>query len=57
MKQNIFLAGVLLVVLGVMGAVGNADYADEVRQQEHYCDMVADGHWPAYDDSINCEEE
>lgn len=57
MKHNLFLAGVLLVVLGVMGAVGNADYADDVRQQQHYCDMVADGHWPAYDDSINCEEQ
>ena len=35
--------------LAVLGAVGSMDYADELRAAVHYCDMVAAGSWPDYD--------
>lgn len=35
--------------------VSHMTYNDELDQQAHYCEMVAFGHWPAYDKTINCE--
>lgn len=37
-----------LVVLGGM------DYSDAQDQQDEYCQMVADGHWPNYSPAIDC---
>ena len=35
--------------LAVLGVVGNADFEDELREAVYYCDMVASGAWPDYD--------
>lgn len=42
------IAGVLALILIVMGIVGNGDVEEAERQQEHYCSMVAAGNWPDY---------
>lgn len=47
---------VILMLIPVLGVVGSMDYEDELKQAEHYCNMVKAGNWPAYDNSINCEE-
>jgi hypothetical protein len=47
----------VIIVVVAYGYVGANDYEDEVKQRDHYCEMVKAGHWPAYDDSINCEEK
>lgn len=39
----------LVLILLAMGAVGSMDFKDAVRHQNHYCKMVANGHWPDYD--------
>ena len=51
-----------LVVLGVafavlFGVAGSFDYQDEVVSQSLYCEMVQEGTWPAYDNSIDCVNE
>ena len=37
-----------LVVLGSMS------YSDAQDQQDEYCQMVADGHWPKFNPDIDC---
>ena len=49
-----------LIVLGVcfamlFGLVGSFDYDEELASQSLYCNMTAEGSWPAYDEAINCE--
>lgn len=39
----------LVLILLIMGWVGNMDFEDAIRHQNHYCRMVADGIWPDYD--------
>jgi len=39
------------------GLVGGMDYQDQMSQQKYYCQMVDDGYWPNYDQSINCDTE
>ena len=31
------------------------DYQSAIDQEDHYCEMVSQGYWPAYNESINCE--
>ena len=38
-----------LVVLGSMS------YSDAQDQQDEYCQMVADGHWPNFKPNIDCK--
>lgn len=38
-----------IVMLLVIMKISDNDYHDAVMEQEHYCDMVASGAWPAYD--------
>lgn len=40
----------LVLILLAMGMVGNMDFEDAVRHQNHYCKMVAEGAWPDYDE-------
>lgn len=44
--QRILLAAILMAI--VMGIVGSMVAEDEQKAQEQYCQMVADGLWPAY---------
>ncbi len=34
---------------------GEDGYQEEVAHAVHYCEMVADGHWKAFDKSIVCK--
>ena len=37
-----------LVVLLILGCVGEADYIDAQKEAEHYTDMVCMNYWPDY---------
>ena len=52
---QLFVLGVIFAVL--FGVVGSFDYQDAQRQRSHYCEMVQEGTWPAYDNSIDCVNE
>jgi len=56
MKKTVIkvLAGV--AALALFGLVGSMDYQDEVNAELHYCNMVAEGLWPAYRDDIDCSK-
>jgi hypothetical protein len=47
----------IALFVGCIGAVGRMDFDDHIAQQEHYCKMVAEGVWPAYNQNINCDTE
>lgn len=34
--------------------VNEMDYRDAVREEQHYCHMVKEGHWPHYNKDIDC---
>lgn len=38
----------LVLVLVLLGVVGAMDAEDAEKQEQLYCDMVAAGHWPDY---------
>lgn len=48
-----FLTIVLACVLFVFA--GKMQYEDVLAEEAHYCAMVAEGYWPAYDETIDCE--
>mgnify|MGYP003658243996 FL=1 len=43
---------VAVLLAGIIGLVGTADYEDEVLQEEHYAEMVCAGHWPDFNDTL-----
>lgn len=47
-------AAALLAVLALLGSAGQSDLEAEQAEEAHYCSMVRDGYWPAYDDAIQC---
>lgn len=50
---QLFVLGFTFAML--LGLVGGMDYQDDVESEAFYCDMVAEGSWPAYDKAIECE--
>ncbi|MDY0271927.1 MAG: hypothetical protein RBR37_05405 [Advenella sp.] len=45
----------LAAVLAVFGLVGEMDYQDELKEMEHYEEMVCNGHWPNFKNlEVNC---
>lgn len=38
----------------LLGLVGGMDLQDAKQSEAFYCDMVAEGTWPAYDKAIDC---
>ena len=51
-----------LIALGVIfamlfGMVGSFDYQDAQASHALYCEMIKEGAWPAYDNSIDCVNE
>lgn len=34
--------------------MGTLDYEEELRQEQHYCQMVRDGHWPNFKPEVQC---
>ena len=45
----------LILVLCILLA-GCSDYEEEVRAEDHYCEMVKLDFWPAYNSEIKCNE-
>lgn len=48
-----------IVVGCALGTVGNMDYQRAIQDQEMYCSMVHEGHWPDYNQSYKqqCNSE
>lgn len=44
----------VIAAVALFGLVGQMDYEDAVSTENHYCDMVEAGNWPAYRDDIVC---
>mgnify|MGYP006207382395 FL=1 len=47
--------GAALFVIVAFGIVNQMDYEDAIAEEQHYCDMVREGHWPAYKPEIDCK--
>ena len=47
--------GVWLFLLAAFLIVNQMDYEDAIKEEQHYCDMVREGHWPAYKPEIDCK--
>ena len=47
-------AAVLAAIIIALALASEMDYRDHVREHEHYCRMVAHGHWPDFRGSANC---
>lgn len=54
MAEKLKVASVLALIFGAYGLMGTLDYEEELRQEQHYCQMVRDGAWPNYKPEINC---
>ena len=55
--DNVFSIWVgVMILLFILGVVGEGDYNDAVAANHHYCEMVDSKVWPAYNPDINCEE-
>jgi hypothetical protein len=55
--DNVFSIWVgVMILLLILGVVGNGDYEDAVAAERHYCEMVEGKVWPAYNPNVNCEE-
>jgi len=53
--QAIKVIGATLFLIMAFGIVGQMDYEDAIKEEQHYCDMVRDGHWPHYNKDIDCK--
>ncbi len=53
--QTIKAIGVVLLLVMAFGIVGQMDYEDAIKEEQRYCDMVRDGHWPHYNKDIDCK--
>ena len=52
-QRHLVLAVLVAIFWGIVGAMG---VNDEQCQQDHYCQMVADGLWPEYrKGEVNCD--
>lgn len=47
--------GVWLFLLAAFLIVNQMDYEDAIAEEQRYCDMVRDGHWPHYNKDIDCK--
>lgn len=52
---QLFVLGVAFAML--FGMVGSFDYQDAQASHALYCEMIQEGTWPAYDNSIDCVNE
>jgi hypothetical protein len=46
--EKIVGAFALIMALTLYGIVSEMDYQDALAQEQHYKEMVCDGHWPDY---------
>ena len=54
MKAKKIIIG--LVLLGFIAITSSMDYEDELEAERHYCQMVKDGNWPAFNEGVNCNK-
>jgi len=47
---------VIAIVLAMLGIAGTIDYEEQLREEQHYCEMVKAGNWPAYKPEVDCKE-
>ena len=47
--------GTAFFVIIAFGIVGQMDYEDAIKEEQHYCDMVREGHWPKYKTDVDCK--
>ena len=47
----------IIILLLALGLVGQSDYEDELAAERHYCNMVEEGTWPAFNPDVNCDME
>ncbi|AUR93172.1 hypothetical protein NVP1184A_33 [Vibrio phage 1.184.A._10N.286.49.A5] len=45
----------VIAAVALFGLVGQMDYEDAVNAENHYCDMVEAGLWPAFNKNVSCE--
>lgn len=55
LRKYLPIIGVILLIV-ILGLVGNEDAKDAASQQAEYCDMVASGAWGNYNPDIDCSE-
>lgn len=47
----------VILIVGAFAVAGTMSYQDAKMEQARYCDMVEDGHWPAYKPEVMCGKE
>jgi len=47
----------IIILLLALGLVGQSDYEEELAAKRHYCNMVEEGTWPAFNPEANCDKE
>tara|TARA_R110002153_G_C13332570_1_gene498467 strand:+ start:36199 stop:36420 length:222 start_codon:yes stop_codon:yes gene_type:complete len=55
LKRNEAIMKTLILALVVL-LVGCSDYEEGRKAEMHYCSMVENGYWGAYNPEIKCEE-
>lgn len=55
MIEKLKFIGAIVFVFAAYGIVGEMDYQDEIKQEQHYCGMVGSGAWPNYKPEIDCK--
>ncbi len=53
--STIKTVSIWLALLGAFAFVNQMDYDDAIKAEQHYCDMVREGHWPHYNKDIDCK--
>lgn len=43
------------IALFILGLAGQMDCQEEESKILEYCEMTKEGHWPKFDESIDCE--
>jgi hypothetical protein len=51
--KTIYIIAIILAMLGIAGTI---DYEEQLREEQHYCEMVKSGAWPAYKPEVDCKE-
>lgn len=54
MIEKLKFIGAIVFVIVAYGIVGELDYQEELKQEQHYCGMVKSGAWPNYKPEIEC---
>ena len=47
---------IIVIIVAILGVAGTIDYEEQLREEQHYCEMVKAGNWPAYKPEVDCKE-